>query len=108
MNSKLILGPACTMKLHSIQQPGATVLFLDNRLSPEPMVDPSQTVAELGQPAAYASRFVARHQGLGQLAFADGHVEPKRGSEVVTNGLAYFPQTSIIWTADPARNPNDD
>ena len=96
------------MKLHSIQQPTSTVLFLENRLSPEPMVDSNQTLAELGQPASYASRFVARHQGQGQLVFADGHFELKSGPEVVTNGLAHFPQTSIIWTADPARNPNDD
>jgi prepilin-type N-terminal cleavage/methylation domain-containing protein/prepilin-type processing-associated H-X9-DG protein len=106
MNSKLILEPACTMKLDSIQQASATVLFLENRLPDEPKVDPDQTTFELGQPSAYASRFVARHKGRGQLVFADLHVEAKAGPEVVRAGFAIFPQTSIIWTADPDRNPN--
>ena len=53
-------------------------------------------------------KLVVRHQGRGQLAFADGHVEGKVGSELVTNGLARFPQQPVIWTADPLRNPNTD
>jgi prepilin-type N-terminal cleavage/methylation domain-containing protein/prepilin-type processing-associated H-X9-DG protein len=106
MNSKLILRPYSTMKLTSIQQPASTVLFLENRLPDEPNVDSQQTHLELGQPSAYANRFVVRHQRKGNLAFADGHVEAKTGSEIVTNGLARYPQTSVIWTADPLLDPN--
>ena len=106
MNSKLILEPDHTMKISSIQRPSDTVFFMDNRLPDEPEVDPYQTPVALGQPSAYANRFVTRHQGRGQLSFIDGHVEAKAGSEVVTNGLAPFPPTSVIWTADPERNPN--
>jgi len=106
MNSKLILRPYSTTKLGSIQQPASTVLFLENRLPDEPKVDSQQTHLELGQPSAYANRFVVRHQRKGNLAFADGHVEAKTGSEIVTNGLARYPQTSVIWTADPLRDPN--
>jgi prepilin-type N-terminal cleavage/methylation domain-containing protein/prepilin-type processing-associated H-X9-DG protein len=106
MNSKLILSPRSTMKLSEIQNTSATVMFLDNRLPDEPKVDPYQSEIAIGQPSAYANRFSARHRGRGQLSFADGHVEAKAGSEVVTNGLAHFPPKSIIWTADPQRNPN--
>jgi len=107
MNSKLILPPRSTMRLSEIQQPSATVMFLENRLPDEPGVDPFQEPLERGQPSAYANRFVTRHRGRGQLSFADGHVELKAGWEVVTNGLAHFPQKSVIWTADPTLNPNE-
>ena len=108
MNSKLILRPDRTIRLSAIQRPSDTVMFLDNRLPNEPKVDPEQALYELGQPSAYANRVSARHQDRVQFSFADGHVEARPGSEIVTNGLAPFPQTRIIWTADPERNPNYD
>jgi prepilin-type N-terminal cleavage/methylation domain-containing protein/prepilin-type processing-associated H-X9-DG protein len=106
MNSKLILNPLKTMKLGSIKRHSETVTFLDNRLPGEPKVHPLQEDDNLGQPSAYASRFVTRHLQRGSLAFADGHVESLPGSEVVHNGGAFFPQTKIVWTADPSLNPN--
>jgi len=106
MNSKLILLPHSTMKLSSIQQPASTVFFLDNRLPDEPKVDPDQTPLQLGQPSAYANRFVVRHQRRGNLAFVDLHVEAKLGPEIVQRGLAPYPQIPVIWTADPKVNPN--
>jgi len=106
MNSKLILAPRGTVKLSEIQHTSKTVMFMENRLPDEPKVDPFQAPGQLGQPSAYANRFVTRHRGRGQLSFADGHVESKAGWEVVTNGLAYFPQTSLLWTADQKLNPN--
>jgi prepilin-type N-terminal cleavage/methylation domain-containing protein/prepilin-type processing-associated H-X9-DG protein len=106
MNSKLIIRPFRTIKLESIKRPVDTVLFLDNRLPDEPKIDALQTARAPGQPSAYANRFGARHQGRGQLSFVDGHVEIKAGFEIVTNGLAHFPQTSVIWTTDPKVNPN--
>jgi prepilin-type N-terminal cleavage/methylation domain-containing protein/prepilin-type processing-associated H-X9-DG protein len=106
MNSKLILLPHSTVKLSLVQQPASTVFFLENRLPDEPKVDPDQTPFELGQPSAYANRFVGRHQRRGNLAFVDLHVEAKLGQEVVQRGLAPYPQVSVIWTADPKRNPN--
>jgi prepilin-type N-terminal cleavage/methylation domain-containing protein/prepilin-type processing-associated H-X9-DG protein len=108
MNSKLISPPTPTVRLSAIQNHSATVMFLENRLQNEAKVDADQTDIALGQPSAYANRFSARHDGRGHLAFADTHVESKRGSEVVTNGIAHFPQSSIIWTADPEQNPNED
>ena len=106
MNSKLILRPDRTMKLTAIQQPSLTVMFSEGRLPDDLKIDPEQTALGLGQPSANANRAAARHQGRGQLSFADGHVEARRGSELVTNGLAHFPQKSIIWTANPKLNPN--
>lgn len=105
MNSKLALGQVKTIKLSDIQNHAATVTFLDNRLEPEPKVDPLQDDLNLGQPSAFASRFVTRHLGRGPLAFADGHVEFFGGRDVVTNGTAIVPQTKIIWTADPSVSP---
>lgn len=106
MNSKLILIPYSTMKLSEIQNTSATVMFLDNRLPDEPKVDAWQDSGQLGQPSAYANRVAARHRGRVNLSFADGNVDAVRGSIIVTNGLAPFPQTRVIWTADPLRNPN--
>jgi prepilin-type processing-associated H-X9-DG protein len=106
MNSKLILFPHSTMKLSEIQNTSATVMFLDNRLPNEPKVDAWQDSFELGQPSAYANRVAARHRGRVNLSFSDGSVDALKGSIIVTNGLAHFPQTPVIWTADPNRNPN--
>ena len=106
MNSKLALGQISTVKLGAIQKPAAAVTFLDNRLEPEPKVDSLQDDTHLGQPSAYASRFVTRHLQRGPLAFADGHVEFFLGHEVVKNGGAIVPQTRIIWTTDPGFPPN--
>ena len=106
MNSKLILIPHSTMKLSEIQNTSSTVMFLDNRLPDEPKVDAWQDSSELGQPSAYANRVSARHRGRVNLSFPDGNVDAVKGSIIVTNGLAPFPQTRVIWTADPKRNPN--
>ena len=107
MNSKLIRpdspGP---VQLGTITRPSTTVAFLDNRLPGEPKVHPGQIGEDLGQPSAYASRFVTRHQQRGTLSFIDGHVESRRGAEVVAEGYAILPQTSIVWTVDPNLDPN--
>ncbi len=106
MNSKLILNPFRSIKLSSIQEPGSTVTFLDNRLENEPKIDEKQEKDNLGQPSAYASRFVTRHAQRGGIAFADGHVDQLSGPEVVQEGWAAFPQTRVIWTVDPGVDPN--
>jgi prepilin-type N-terminal cleavage/methylation domain-containing protein len=106
MNSKLILRPGSTVKLSSVQQPAATVFFLESRLPGEAKVTPEQTDSELGQPSAFAIRFVTRHQRRGNLVFTDLHLEAKSGAEVVQRGLAIYPQTGVIWTANPVHNPN--
>jgi prepilin-type N-terminal cleavage/methylation domain-containing protein/prepilin-type processing-associated H-X9-DG protein len=119
MNSKLIQGSALTIKVVTIKQPSATVFFLENRLAGEPMVDSKQVKdtdanADLGQPSSYANRFVARHNGVGNLAFVDGHAKGYKGRQVVQctpgnpnspEGGAILPQTEIVWTTDPSVAP---
>ncbi|MEI9865663.1 MAG: hypothetical protein WDN00_14155 [Limisphaerales bacterium] len=81
MNSKLINGNDTTIKTTSVRQPSSTVFFLENRLNGEPMVNSFQSTDSLGQPSSYASRFVARHGGVGNLTFVDGHAAGFKGSQ---------------------------
>lgn len=112
MNSKLIGDGQSSIRVTAIQDPVRTVFFLENRLRDEPKVDPAQTDTELGQPSSYATRFVARHAGSGNLSFVDGHCETRKGNQVVetrtgpNRGQAIVPQVHIVWTPDPATNPN--
>jgi prepilin-type N-terminal cleavage/methylation domain-containing protein/prepilin-type processing-associated H-X9-DG protein len=111
MNSKLIQGSDLTIKTTSIRQPCETVFFLENRLPDDPMVDPKQSTTDLGQPSSYANRFAARHGGVGNIAFVDGHAAGFKGDRVVQTkpgpgeGGAILPQTEIVWTTDPNQNP---
>jgi prepilin-type processing-associated H-X9-DG protein len=117
MNSKLIEAPATTIRVTTVQRPSQTVIFLENLLKNEKVVTPFQNASDpnLGQPSSYASRFVARHDSKGNLVFVDGHAETRRGTEVVETrtgagllpGGAIWPQADIIWTPDPATNPNN-
>lgn len=106
MNSKLIkLG--LPVNLRDLCRPSDTVMFLDNRLSPEAKADPAQTDDNLGQPSADAQRFGPRHCGTGNLAFWDGHVAAFRGPEVVETrsgpgrGGMILPETRIVWNLCP-------
>lgn len=112
-NSKLATGSTGSrVKISSAQRPSITVLFLENRLDGETPVDSSQPTSGLGQPASFASRFVARHNMSGDLAFADGHAAAFKGNKVVqtaagdpNKGKAILPQTEVCWTLDPAVAP---
>jgi prepilin-type processing-associated H-X9-DG protein len=112
MNSKLIEGAVSTIRVNTVKLPSNTVIFLENRLKDDPMVDSAQSSADLGQPSSYASRFAARHAGSGNLVFIDGHANSFRGPQVVQTapgpdkGRAILPQTEIVWTTDPAVSPN--
>jgi prepilin-type N-terminal cleavage/methylation domain-containing protein/prepilin-type processing-associated H-X9-DG protein len=109
MNSKLNTGTT-TIRTDIIKQPSSTVFFLENLLLSDPMVDSKQATSNLGQPSSYANRFAARHAGLGNLAFVDGHVASFVGNKVVATsgsneGKAILPQTTIVWTTDPSVAP---
>jgi prepilin-type N-terminal cleavage/methylation domain-containing protein/prepilin-type processing-associated H-X9-DG protein len=110
MNSKLT-GSSGRASVADIKEPQSTVFFLENRLTGEPKIDAAQSDSDLGQPSAFASRFVARHSAMGNLTFVDGHAEALKGNKVVetkigpNKGKAILPQTSVIWTPDPASTP---
>jgi len=112
MNSKLIGGSDTYIKTSQVIRPADTVMFLENLLTGEKPVDIAQATDQLGQPSSFASRFVARHDGWGNIVFVDGHAEHVRGVDAVetksgTNrGKAILPQTKIVWTTNPADSPN--
>jgi prepilin-type N-terminal cleavage/methylation domain-containing protein/prepilin-type processing-associated H-X9-DG protein len=111
MNSKLIQGSDQTIRSRTVQLPSQTVFFLENLLDNEPQVDTKQATSDLGQPSSSASRFVARHKGIGNISFVDGHSEGLKGAQVVQTapgageGAAILPQTQIVWTANPNDTP---
>jgi prepilin-type N-terminal cleavage/methylation domain-containing protein/prepilin-type processing-associated H-X9-DG protein len=106
MNSQLIEFPhGPTIRFDEIEdEESRTVLFLDNLLEGEKKVHPAQENDNLGQPAAYADRFSARHSHGGNLAFADGHVAWFPGNKVVETapdsplrGGPILPPVDIVW-----------
>ncbi len=114
-NSKLNSSSALsTIRVASIQRPSDTVIFLENRLTSETGVAPTPpaTTSSLGQSSSFASRWVARHDRRGNLAFVDGHAGTFRINDVIETtpganfGKAKFPQKDIVWTADPSADPN--
>ena len=111
MNSKLEQGSQLTIKVGTIKQPSATVFFLENLLPDDPKVDSKQKDTDLGQPSSDGGRFAARHGGVGNLAFVDGHAQGFKGNKVVQTtpgpgeGGDILPQVEIIWTQDPSMTP---
>lgn len=106
MNSQLIkLG--LPVNINDLCRGSETVMFLDNRLAPEPAVDPAQAGFSLGQPSASPYRFVTRHGGVGNLVFWDGHASSYRGPEVVetrpgpARGGIIVPEDRIVWNLCP-------
>ncbi len=115
MNSKLIQAPIKTIPASSVQRPSDTVMFLENRLPLETNLEPAppSTLTTLGQASSYASRWVGRHEKRGNLVFIDGHAGTHSANDVadLIPGANYhkakFPQTTIVWTPDPAADPNN-
>lgn len=105
MNSKLSQKEQPFIKRSSILSQPNTPLFLDAGVdgeNPLPGQDPYD-----GRPHVYAKRFGPRHLGRGNIAFVDGHCESLKASDVVTSeGVAYFPQSRVVWTCDPKADPN--
>jgi prepilin-type processing-associated H-X9-DG protein len=111
MNSQLISYGSATLNYNAIEQGDTTriVLFLDNLLDGENKVHPAQDSNNLGQPAAFANRFSARHAGGGNLAYADGHVAWYPGPKVVETddssplrGGPILPPGDILWEVSPS------
>jgi prepilin-type N-terminal cleavage/methylation domain-containing protein/prepilin-type processing-associated H-X9-DG protein len=109
MNSQLIqFRPRIRFSAIEQKDPVRLVLFLDNLLEAEPKVDPGQDSTQLGQPAAFASRFSPRHEAGGNLAFGDGHASWFPGKQVVETdpssplkGGPILPPRDIVWEMYP-------
>jgi prepilin-type N-terminal cleavage/methylation domain-containing protein/prepilin-type processing-associated H-X9-DG protein len=108
MNSQLIqYGEGPTIRFSRIEQHpnySKIVIFLEGRLEGEKKVHPAQEDTQLGQPAAMANRFSARHRGKGNLVFADGHAETLPGRKVVQTddssplrGGPILPPVNVVW-----------
>lgn len=103
LNSQLIALPYIpTTRFSRIGYVSQTVLFGENRLEGEPKVNVCQPNDHLGQPAVWAYRFVPRHAGGGNLAFADSHVAWLQGYRVVESrglgqGGPVVPPTEVRW-----------
>jgi type II secretory pathway pseudopilin PulG len=90
----------------NIKEPSRTVIFLERGLP-----DEKKSMGVLGpydgDPKANPRAFVARYNQKGILIFADGHAELHPASDLITtSGLIPFPQTGLVWTNDPAEDPN--
>jgi prepilin-type processing-associated H-X9-DG protein/prepilin-type N-terminal cleavage/methylation domain-containing protein len=108
MNSQLIqFGEGPTINVNRIEGSSdfhRLPIFLDNLLDGEPKVHPSQESVQLGQPSAFANRFSARHGGMGNIVFADGHAESLDGRKVVETdnksplrGGPILPPVHVAW-----------
>jgi prepilin-type N-terminal cleavage/methylation domain-containing protein/prepilin-type processing-associated H-X9-DG protein len=108
MNSQLIqYGEGPTIRWSRIIQHinhSKVVIFLDNLLEGERKVHPAQESTHLGQPSAMANRFSARHLGMGNLTFSDGHAESIAGPKVVQTddssplrGGPILPPRDVVW-----------
>lgn len=99
-------------QMSAIQEPSSTVMFSEGGIPGERQVCAGQG-KYTGRPHAYADRFAVRHGKKGDLMMADGSAQGIPGNRVVETdptsssyGGAIYPQLDVIWTDDPARNPN--
>lgn len=110
MNSRLQRKNEAGVKLRGmlsdIEKPEKTVTFLESGLTNERRVMAGQAGFD-GEPKANPRAFAARHNQKGYLLFADGHAEPRQAVELIEkSGRIVFPQSPVIWTADPEEDPN--
>ena len=109
-NSKLNLSPGPTRQMQ-VLDPSRTVCLLESGVTGEAKFIAAQSGYN-GQPHVFASRFSARHDKRGNIAFADGHAEAMAGEKVVCTtganaGKAWFPQVeAVCWTLSPSDDPN--
>jgi prepilin-type N-terminal cleavage/methylation domain-containing protein len=112
INAKLMRSGSINQRLTAIMDPSRTVMFSEAGVPGEKKISAGQSRYN-GQPHAYASRFKVRHGAKGVLTMADGSATAMDGVRVVESnplninyGGAINPQKEIVWTVDPARNPN--
>jgi prepilin-type N-terminal cleavage/methylation domain-containing protein len=124
MNSKLInefvpindVPPDATIDLPELRMsqivvPTKTALFLDSGVAGEKRLSEFQP-AYSGQPRAYATDFVGRHNKGGNILFAAGNVSTLHDRDVIDmdpdsprRGGGIFPPNGVIWRHDPSLVP---
>lgn len=89
-----------------VVQPSNTVLFFEQGLKGEKKAYGAQGAYD-GAPKGTARSFAARYNGRGVVCFLDGHAALYEASDLLTpSGTLPFPPTDVIWTLDPAADPN--
>jgi prepilin-type processing-associated H-X9-DG protein len=92
--------------LSSIIDPVKTVIFLERGMPGDKKTSRAQRGFDAG-PKANARAFAGRHNEKGILLFADGHIEVRSVTDLITSaGKIHFPQDRVIWTRDPDEDPN--
>ena len=106
------------VRLQNFQAPAETCIFQESGLPGEKQIYTTQSSYN-GQSYTFASRSVARYNGMTLIVFADGHADSLNGSDVVDSksGKAYFPQLAtqgsttaagkVCWTLNPNVNANN-
>ena len=102
LNSKLnqSTNALAVMKFCLIQNEAVTVLFLDAGIPGENKIYPAQKNYSAGLSSAWTKGLSGRHQAGANLAFADGHVQWFRGSELVdpATGNNNTNKVEVRWT----------
>jgi hypothetical protein len=115
MNSKLRVKEIAggRVRLANMQNAARTVIFQESGLPGEEAL-PGQSAGKYdGQSKSFATRTVARYDGMVHLIFGDGHVSLLPAKDVVDpSGKAYFPQIGdgggqVYWTLDPDADANE-
>jgi prepilin-type N-terminal cleavage/methylation domain-containing protein len=108
-------GKKTDLRLANIQNPGRTVIFIEQGMPGEPKAH--ETIAKSdydGSCKGSAKSFVARYTGKGIIAFVDGNCQEVAGKELLNSsgGILWDDQmattnpSAIFWTPDPKENPN--
>lgn len=110
MNSRLQRknedGTKVRGSMSMIQVPSQTIIFLERGMPGDEKSNHMQRGFD-ASPKANALAFAARYNGQGLLICADGHVESRSVSDLISaSGEIIVPQTGIVWTFDPDDNPN--
>lgn len=102
------------VRLTNLKSFSRTVMFIEQGLPGEARAHDTISKGDYdGSCKGSAKSFVARYSGKGIISFADGHTEEIAGKDLLdSSGLIIWDSTTvnnpsaIIWTADPAENPN--
>jgi prepilin-type N-terminal cleavage/methylation domain-containing protein len=99
------------LRMSQIVVPTKTALFMDSGVAGEKRLSEFQP-AYSGQPRAYATDFVGRHNKGGNILFAAGNVSTLHDRDVIDmdpnsprRGSGIFPPTGVIWRHDPSLVP---